>query len=92
MAPTLAISCAALPSQGAVSPWGGPGARRATTLVASRTALLPEGAAFCKARRPLSDKANFAAHAGVKSGLLRFNVPTLFTAYARLPKFRFRGE
>jgi hypothetical protein len=47
MAPMLATLCAALPPEGAVSPWGGPAARRATTLVASRTALPPDRDAFC---------------------------------------------
>ena len=34
-APTLATSCAALPPEGAVSPWGGPAVKRAPTLVTS---------------------------------------------------------
>jgi hypothetical protein len=52
MAPTLATACAALPPAGAQLAWGGPALRSmAPTLFASRTALLPEGAA-CRGSKP----------------------------------------
>jgi general secretion pathway protein H len=43
-APTLAAGAAALPPEGARSPWGGPAANKAPTLAAGAAALPPEGA------------------------------------------------
>ena len=40
MTPTLATSCAALPPEGALAPWGGPAALKTPTLAAARRLLL----------------------------------------------------
>ena len=42
MAPTLVTSCNALPPEGAVSPWGGPAAKPASTLVTPALNFAPE--------------------------------------------------
>jgi FdhD protein len=50
VAPTLATSCAALPPEGAVPPWGGPAVELAPTLATSCAALPAEGALPCLGR------------------------------------------